>query len=212
MRKKITFNEIIGKTTYGEYIALDYVFDDSLHDAPFRGATGSHFHPVTNGAAEEARNPENAKEQLKEFWQMSVKDGRTEESLEAWVEHYLNEAGDEALWDLSYSSMGEAAAEIYNKEQAEEWGRELTEDEKAEFSECTGGGRCFSYKMEWAKVYRKDLLALALSFEKPEPKRDKGWREQLSKWFTPAEIREIRSGKLREKAMANAKPLPEGVF
>jgi hypothetical protein len=160
---KKVIDRLVGKSKDGSYYWCDYVFDDSMHGAPFRGATGSVFSPVTKARYEEDMDPKNAAERFDDLWREVVRSGGTDKGLEEWAKEMIDNEGDSAVYDLSYYSAGEEVAKKWN----EEGGYKDGDDEYAEFSECIGGGRCFNHEMEWDTVYDAELLAEILSYEKP---------------------------------------------
>ena len=151
-------NKLVGIDENGDYYWLDYVFKDE----DFEGAVGTVFRPVSEAQREEIVTLDNALEHFEDLWRETVASGTTEESLDEFVKNILRWDGDEAFFDLSDYDNGCKVAKVYNSELPDD----ADESEKAEFSECTGGGRCFSYKIKWDKVYDKDALELALSYEK----------------------------------------------
>ena len=159
MEPREQLNTIVGRDESGDYYVLDCVFDDADN---FKGAVGSVFRPISTREKEETMNIENAKDRFADLWAEAAKDGRTEDSLEDYVEQIIAIDGEDAFFDFSYYDIGCKIAEIYNSE--------LPDDkdklDKAEFSECVGGGRCFNHKIKWAKVYDQKALELALSYEK----------------------------------------------
>ena len=157
---KQNVNKLVGRDENGDYYWLDYVFDDGNG---FRGAVGSTFHPVSEAEKEKRMNPENAREHFRGLWQEAVKAGSTEESLDDYVQNLIDIDGIDAFFDLSYYDAGCKVAEIYNSEHSKD---ARPPEDLAEFSECTGGGRCFDYKIKWEKIYDKDALDLGLSYEK----------------------------------------------
>jgi len=148
--------KLVGKDKSGDYYWLNHVFEDSKG---FRGAVGSVFRPVSEAEKEERMSLENAKDWFGELWREAVKAGNTEESLDDYVKNIIDIDGESAFFDLSDYDVGCKIAEIYNLELPDE-------NDKAEFSECVGGGRCFHHKIKWAKVYDEAALKLALSYEK----------------------------------------------
>ena len=158
-REKI--EQVVGRTTDGEYYVLDYVFDETTDNKPFRGAVGSVMRPISIREADEAMEVENATDRYEDVWRECVANGDETRSLDDFVESILMSEGIEAMFDLSYYSIGEEVAKLYNEELPEDH----DEKDEAEFSECVGGGRCFSHSLEFDKVHRQDLLDLALSHE-----------------------------------------------
>ena len=86
----------------------------------------------------------------------------TEQGLNEYLQSIVAEGNVENYFDLSYYDNGIEIAEIYNSELP----ADAPEEDKAEFCECIGGGRCFSCKIKWEKVYDQEALDLALSYEK----------------------------------------------
>lgn len=157
-RQQQNINTLVGKSKDGDYYWLNYVFEES---ADFRGATGSVFRPVSEAEKEEKMDFDNAKDWLKEIWQGAVSTGNTEQGLDGYVQEVIDIDGENAFFDLSCYDNGCEIAEMFNSELPEN----ADESEKAEFSECVGGGRCFNHKIEWDKIYDNDALTLALSYE-----------------------------------------------
>ena len=157
-REKI--EQVVGRTTNGEYYVLDYVFDERGVN-PFRGAVGSVMRPVSAREAAEAMDIESVIERYEDVWRECVSHGDETRSLEDFAESISMNDGLESMFDLSYCKIGEEVAKMYNTELPE---HHDSEDE-AEFSECVGGGRCFNHGLKFEKVYRQDLLNLALSHE-----------------------------------------------
>lgn len=157
IRKKV--DVLVGKSTDGAYYWLDEVFE---HRPDFRGAVLTVFRPVSRSEAENAIDPESSdtQDRFKECWKEAVKAGSTDDSFLGWLETVLDSDGIEASFDLSGYDNGQIVAELHTKE------NELTEDGVCEFSECIGGGRCFSRDMEWEKIYDQAALDLAMSYEK----------------------------------------------
>ena len=158
---------IVGKTEDGEYYVLDYVFHDvrinHVDDGSlFTGAVGSVFRPVPKDMQDERMEPENAEEYFDDCWRLRVADGIETRGLSEFTADVLDSDGIEAVFDLSFGDMGDKVAELYNSELDDDHGPE----DEAEFSECVGGGRCFTRDVQWAKIYDYDALALAMSYER----------------------------------------------
>ena len=156
-------NKLVGRTTEGDYYWLDCVFEDGdFEDGEHSGAVGSVFRPVSEAEKEEQMDSDDAKERFRDLWQNAVDTNNTELGLDDFVQDVIDMDGDEAFFDLSYYDNGCEIAEIFNSELP----NDADESEKAEFSECVGGGRCFNRKIKWDKVYDEAALTLALSYEK----------------------------------------------
>lgn len=162
-RKQTTINAIVGRRD-GAFYAVNYTFDDILNGSTFRGVTGTLLVPVSARRVEEAKELDNLKDRFEDCWREAVKAGSTEQGLEEWVEPLADEL--ENLFDLSDYDLGCKAAEIYNSELDP---AATDDDDRADFSECIGGGRCFKASdadpKNWDKVYRPDLLPLFAEFE-----------------------------------------------
>jgi len=160
---KQDINKLVGKDKSGDYYWLDYVFEDGdFEDGEHSGAVGSVFRPVSEAEKEEQMDSDDAKERFRDLWQNAVDTNNTELGLDDFVQDVIDMDGDEAFFDLSYYDNGCEIAEIFNSELP----NDADESEKAEFSECVGGGRCFNRKIKWDKVYDEAALTLALSYEK----------------------------------------------
>jgi hypothetical protein len=157
-QKQTNINKLVGRSEDGDYYWLDYVFEDGEE---LRGAVGSVFRPVSEAQKEETMSLDNAKERFVDIWAEAARDRRTEQGLEEFVQDIIAVDGEEAFFDFSYYHNSCEIAKVYNSELPEN----TEESEKAEFSECVGGGRCFNHKIKWAKVYDKKALKLALSYE-----------------------------------------------
>lgn len=154
--KKIRKNvDVIVGRLGEEYYSLDRVFDDGK----YRGAVGTIFRPISKAEEMQAMDPNysETQSQLEDHYHMSMKmrgfeyDGQDTKgdketgawarpSISKWLEEHLAVEGLSAVYDLSYSRMGEKVAQLYNSEL-------LPKNRKkynlAEFSDCRGGGRCF---------------------------------------------------------------------
>lgn len=204
---EMKFESIVGVRSDGEYVVLDKVFE---HKDDFRGATGSVFHPISESERHYRTSIEVAMEHFEDLWEDMFHDkdgfdisgnvytsGEDFPSLYDFAEDAIMQHGDEAIFDLSYYDLGCQVAELHTERLAKSRGisvekfRNEFPDEVCEISECTGGGRCFSYKMDWVEIFDKKALKLALSFEKPAD-YDEGWEDDLSKHLNRADIEGIK--------------------
>jgi hypothetical protein len=204
---EMKYESIVGVLEDSDYVVLDKVFE---HKDSFRGATGSRFHPVDENERRYRTSTEVAMEHFEDFWEELYHkkpgfdrsgnvytSGEDFPSLYDFTEEALNEQGDEAVFDLSYYDVGCQVAALHTERLAKSKGISVQEfkekfpDEVCEISECTGGGRCFSYKMDWAEIFDKKALKLALSFERLAD-YDEGWEEELSKHMNRADIEGIK--------------------
>ena len=151
-------NKLVGRDENGDYYWLDYVFKDE----DFKGAVGTIFRPISESQREDVMSLDNARELFDDLWREAVASGTTDEGLDEFIENSIRWDGDEAFFDLSDYDNGCKVAEIYNSELPDN----ADESEKAEFSECRGGGRCFYPERKWVKIYDKAALKLALKYEK----------------------------------------------
>lgn len=145
MKEQTNYYEIIGITTAGEIIMLDYIFK---HSDGFKGATGSVFVPVSQEEIEERNDIENVIDSYGYLWQEAVESGLTTLSQEDYMQEIIDSS------DGYY--LGHDTSYIYKI--PESFKNEYYPD--AETFECIGGGRCFSRNMEWEILLRPDLLKL----------------------------------------------------
>lgn len=153
-RKATTYNEILGRDEHGSVIVLDEVFE---YDRDFKGATGSRFEIVSREEVEEAIEPENFKEYVREIWQMEVAEGLITSGLDEWIEYYFETEDEkiEYLYDDSYSRLHPAIREAFD----------VPEDAVIN---CTGGGRMFPGALEgleWLPGQREKFEQVILSVE-----------------------------------------------
>lgn len=123
MRTQTDYNKIVNynKET-NEVTVLDYIFDDTLHGKPFKGATGTKFEPVNKDDVMEAIEPSNVLNYLAEN-QISLNCKFTELDEDDFIN---------VMYDTSYKELWNYLRE------------ELSlDEEEAYIFTCTGGGRCF---------------------------------------------------------------------
>lgn len=153
-RKATTYNEILGRDKDGSVIVLNDVFD---YGDRFNGAAGSVFEIVSREEVEEAIEPENFEEYVREIWQMEVAEWVTDSGLAEWIEHYFDteEEKIEYLYDSSYSHLHPAIREAFD----------VPEDAVIN---CTGGGRMFPGALEgleWLPGKREQFEQVILDAE-----------------------------------------------
>jgi hypothetical protein len=142
-RKETHYNKIVNVSDDGEITVLDYIFD---HADGFKGATGTHFYPVSKERYFEAIEDENVIEYLMDSG-MELNGDDKKYGFAGIVAGMADNEKGEFMFDQSYMSLW--------KYLREELG--LNEDEAYIF-ECTRGGRCFSPTYEGN--YNKKLSAL----------------------------------------------------
>jgi len=156
MKKNV--DKLVGRNEDGVYYWLDYVFKDK----DFQGTVGTMFRPVSKFEKENTMSLDAAVDRFEDCWREAVQSGNTEEGLVEYAESIIRWDRDEAFFDLSDYDAGCEVAEMYNSELS----ADADEGDKAEFSECIGGGRCFCREIKWAKIYDEKALKLALEYEK----------------------------------------------
>jgi len=129
MRDEKKYNIVVGRDKNGEYIVLDYTFDDGKG---FKGAVGSIFRAVDKAEYREVRSRKAVVETL-----LSCGDEDFCQSERQAIKMYqgMKNTGelDDFCFDRSYSNMHEPIREAFK----------LTE-EKYPILDCIGGGRIFS--------------------------------------------------------------------
>jgi len=170
--KRININRLFARHQ-GTYYYLEGAF---IYPDGFKGCTGSCFCPIPESVMEERLDPDNSDTQdyFREQWSMQARNGDTDESLAEFTANILSVDGKDAVFDLSYFSIGEEIAQVYNSE--------LPPDhdpgDEAEYCECVGGGRTFDFDgihgvpfEELDKIYAPELIAVIKKYEKPKVKR-----------------------------------------
>lgn len=172
-KTKIVLNKALGVSSDLEVKMIDYFFDDG---DDFKGVTGSNFYFISPEEINSRNDLENIKESYDYLWSESVACGKTEESLETWLESLKNEylQNSDSLFvghdtsDIHYLDQDKEFLKFYNSIN----GVDLKGcyDETDGTFECVGGGRCFSGDEKNLKKYvnpkTKKLHDLARDFEK----------------------------------------------
>lgn len=151
MKEQNNIKKLVGRIG-DDYYVCDYVFK---YKDDFHGATATVLRPVGLPEYEEAQTIDALKDRFADMWAEAVKDERTEESLEDYVQAIFDIDGDEALWDFSGYGYWDMLREAIP---------ELIEDGFPVF-ECVGGGRSFSADMEWDELYDAETWALIQEYE-----------------------------------------------
>lgn len=130
MKTQTNYNKIVNfdKET-NEIIMLDYIFK---HDDGFKGATGTHFEPITKSEYKERMKKENAIESLIDSGIELPENFKRGGFNAMYKAMKANDEIESFMFDTSYSELWN-----YLREELK-----LSENEAYIFN-CTGGGRCF---------------------------------------------------------------------
>ncbi len=135
MRQQLILNKCVGITKQGELILVNYLFNDTLHDKPFHGATGSRLCPLSQDYIDDRNDLENVIDTYGYLWQEAVKDGLTTDSQEAYIQGIIDA-------EVNYGDsmfLGHDTLDVHY----------IPDDIKKEYFkdavsfECIGGGRMF---------------------------------------------------------------------
>lgn len=159
MRQEVRLNKCVGITKDGELIMVDYLFNDTLHDSPFHGATGTRFAPLTQKQIDERNEIDNVKDNYGFLWKEAVANDLTEMSYDDYIQELID--CDQAKGDGLF--LGHDTSSIYY----------IPDAIKAKFQdcvafECIGGGRMFPLREEMAEIFDQDLFE-SISMIEAEP-------------------------------------------
>lgn len=165
MTKRIELRlfKALGVTKDSDVKMIDYFFE---HGDGFKGVTGSSFYFVGPEDISERNDLENIKDGYEFIWRETVAAGKTEESLDDWMDSFRDEylrnsdslfVGHDTSY-IHYLDRDEAFLSFFNSLH----GLDLEgcyDDEKGTF-ECVGGGRCFSGDEADLEHYLDDNTAI----------------------------------------------------
>lgn len=148
-REQITYNKVVHISEDGEITVLDYVFD---YGDGFKGATGSHFMPVSREEYEENTTLEAITDYLMDATNELPEQFRRG-GFEAWAKAVIDNGEEgQIMYDQSYSTLWD-----YLREEAG------LDEESAYIFTCTGGGRCFGADFQGNK--NEELCAIIREYE-----------------------------------------------
>jgi hypothetical protein len=156
-RQQLEINKCIGITVNDELIMVDYLFNDTMHDKPFHGATGTMFSGITQDYIDERNNLDSLTEDYEYLWKEAVQAGSTELGLKDYMieQKEINDCNSDGLFiGHDTSSIHLIPDEIKEKYFSE-----------CESFECIGGGRMFPIKADFKVIFRQDLLDLVNKIE-----------------------------------------------
>lgn len=156
-RKEVKYNRPVGIID-GTLYLVNYTFEDTMHDKPFKGVTGSLLEPITKRQIEEYTSPDAVKDYCLEPWKESVRAGATEQSLDGFVEDC------DGQWDGDYPGHDFSDVRFVPDEIKEKYFPD------AETFNCIGRGRCFSKGMKWDIVIDPFLVSEINRLEESEKK------------------------------------------
>jgi len=149
-------NKVCVEKPVGKVDDIIYFVDSLLLDDDIKGAVGTMLIPIPKEEYEYRTSTEGLKEFFEDIWRQEVDEGRTDVGLEEYATLFYESAGDESVFDLSYSKYHDCV-------------RKLGYDEESfPIITCVGGGRCFNKDIKWTKIYDKKLLAEILILEDME--------------------------------------------
>lgn len=154
-RNEVIYNKPVGIID-GILYLVNYTFEDTLHNEPFNGVTGSVLEPITQEYINDANTVEQSKEYCRDLWAESVKNGNYEGSLVEFTEEALRNS------DGAYLGHDESDVHYVPVNIMDEYFKD------AVTFNCIGGGRCFRNGMKWDIVLDQHLVNEINRLEKPE--------------------------------------------
>lgn len=168
-RKQTTYNKPVGIRN-GVLYLVNYTFEDTMHDKPFVGVTGSNLVPYTQAEAEQRSEPETFADlyEMEFHWREAVKEERTTESYADWLDSVIQEQRAEGK---DFPMCDDSDTQYINVEEMKKYfGKDIIG------FECVGGGRCFHGDDEFDVVLDQHLLNEIRRLEAPKekPKKKRG--------------------------------------
>lgn len=161
MREQHNYNEVLGITTGGEVVCVEYTFKDEV----LQGAVGWHVGTLTQWEIDERSEFDHIKNEYHFLWQEAVADGGTELGLDDYIRELIED--EEQAPDTYY--IGDDPSFRYDTDKAVE---KLSEENRARLAEVVGVkgvdfvdwsaggcGRCIPLdEGEYKIIFNKDLL------------------------------------------------------
>ena len=145
-RKQVSYNKVVGVKDNEIYL-VNYTFEDTLYDKPFKGVTGSVLVPLSQDEIDARGDLDQVIDSYGYLWVEAVNSGSTTLSQEDYMQDLIDQEDGyflgHDLSDVHYIEDNPKIKELFPE---------------AVTYECVGGGRCFKKNMEFDIVFDQHLL------------------------------------------------------